>query len=364
MEQSIIFSPSNLIEVLNQTLDYAYPSVEIEGEVASFKINQNKYVFFDLKDEAASVNCFMSLYYLRQPLEDGMTVRAHARLQITKWGKFSLVIDRVMPVGEGSIKQAQEILRKKLTKEGLFDVARKRLLPYLPSSIGVISSEQAAGYADFIRILDERWGGLEIFFRHAQVQGDLAADQIIKAINQFNQMSNAPELIVIIRGGGSADDLACFNDERLVRAIAASRIPIITGIGHETDQSLSDLVADVTAATPSHAAQMIVSNRVDFIDLAREKVMSVKSVIINRLDDQKCLASDLVADITKSFEHQLCVFREKIMSFERLLESYNPERVLKRGYAIMQGLPKIGGEIKVETRKYFITAEVKDVQEK
>ncbi|MGI6612379.1 MAG: exodeoxyribonuclease VII large subunit [Candidatus Nanosyncoccaceae bacterium] len=364
MEQSIVFSPSDLIEVLNQTLDYAYPSVEIEGEVASFKINQNKYVFFDLKDEAASVNCFMSLYYLRQPLEDGMTVRVHARLQITKWGKFSLVVDRVMPVGEGSIKQAQEILRKKLTKEGLFDVARKRSLPYLPSSIGVISSEQAAGYADFVRILDERWGGLEIFFRHTQVQGDLAADQIIKAINQFNQMSNAPELIAIIRGGGSADDLACFNDERLVRAIVASRIPIITGIGHETDQSLSDLAADVIAATPSHAAQMIVPNRVDFIDLAREKVMSVKSIIINRLDGQKRLASDLVVDITKSFEHQLYVFREKIMSFERLLESYNPERVLKRGYAIMQGLPKIGEEIKVETKKYFITAEVKDVQEK
>ncbi len=364
MEQVIIFTPSYLIEVLNQTLDYAYPSLEIEGEVASFKINQNKYVFFDLKDESASVNCFMSLFYLRQPLEDGMRVRAHARPQITKWGKFSLVIDRIVPVGEGSIKQAQEILREKLTNEGLFDASRKRALPYLPESIGVVSSEQAAGYADFIRILGERWGGLEILLRHTQVQGDSAADQIIEAIEKFNQMAEAPELIAIVRGGGSADDLACFNDEKLVRAIAASRIPVVTGIGHEVDQSLSDLAADVAAATPSHAAQIIVPSRDDFIKLATEKVASVRTVALDRLADKARVVGELMGGVVSALDSRFQALGEVVSSFDRLLRSYNPERVLKRGYAIVRGAIKPGTSVEVETSKYFITAEVKHVQEK
>lgn len=364
MEQAIIFSPSDLVEVLNQTLEYAYPSLEIEGEVASFKVNQKKYVFFDLKDETASVNCFMSLFYLRHPLEDGMKVRAHARPQLTKWGKFSLVVDRIVPVGEGSIKQAQAKLRDKLTKEGLFEVSRKQPLPVLPEVIGVISSEQAAGYADFIRILGERWGGLKILFRHTQVQGDLAPDQIIEAIEKFNQMPEPPELIAIIRGGGSADDLACFNDEKLVRAIAMSRVPIITGIGHEVDESLSDLAADVAAATPSHAAQIITPNRADFVRLLTEQTISLKAIILEHLDHQIQLAGDFLTKLTGDYRHQIQTLQEKVGALSQLLESYNPERVLRRGYAILHGVVQTGQLVEIETKQYFITAEVKNVREK
>ena len=206
------FTPTEFISVVNQTLDYAYSSVLIEGEVTSFKINQGKWVFFDLKDEESSVSCFMTLYQMRLPLEDGMKVIVRGVPKITKWGKFSFTVQVVTPVGEGSLKKAYEILKKKLSDEGLFALEKKRRLPEDLTKIGVISSVQAAGYADFIKIINERWGGLDIQVAHTQVQGLDAPDQIIKALEYFNEKSEV-QLIAIIRGGGSADDLACFNDE-------------------------------------------------------------------------------------------------------------------------------------------------------
>ena len=149
------FTPTEFIAVVNQTLEYAYSSVTIVGEVASFKVNQNKWVFFDVKDEESSVNCFMTLFQLRQPLEDGMKVIVRGVPKLTKWGKFSFTVTAVQPVGEGSLKKAFELLKKKLANEGLFDDEKKRVLPKYISRLGVISSTQAAGYADFIKILNQ-----------------------------------------------------------------------------------------------------------------------------------------------------------------------------------------------------------------
>lgn len=143
----------------------------------------------------------------------------------------------------------------------MFAPERKRSLPEIPAHIAVISSTQAAGYADFVKILNERWGGLKVDVAHVQVQGTVAPDQIIRAINYFGEEEVLPEVLVIIRGGGSADDLAAFNDEPLVRAIAGSRIPTIVGVGHEVDVTLADMVADVRAATPSNAAQIVVPDK-------------------------------------------------------------------------------------------------------
>ena len=253
-------TPSEFIAVVNQTLDYAYGSVMMEGEVASFKVNQGKWVFFDLKDKESSVPCFMTLYQMRIPLEDGMKVIVRGVPKVTKWGKFSFTVQAVQPVGEGNLKKAHEILKKKLTDEGLFDPKKKRGLPKDLTSLGVISSTQAAGYADFIKILNARWGGVKIKVAHTQVQGLDAPDQIIRALRYFNRRDDV-QAIAIIRGGGSLDDLSCFNDELLVREVAASKIPIIVGIGHEVDESLVDLAADVRASTPSNAAELLVPDR-------------------------------------------------------------------------------------------------------
>ena len=279
-------TPTEFISVVNQTLEYAYSPVMVTGEVASFKINQGKWVFFDLKDEESSVSCFMTLWSLRQPLEDGMKVMVRAVPKLTKWGKFSLTVSAVQPVGEGSLKKAYELLKKKLTAEGLFDPAKKRLLPEDLTRIGVISSTQAAGYADFIKIINARWGGMKVQVAHTQVQGLDAPDQIVRALRYFNERAEV-QVIAILRGGGSADDLSCFNDEQLVREIASSRIPVITGIGHEVDESLCDLAADVRASTPSNAAEILTRDKMEELSKVSRLMNRATQVIFQQFEQAK-----------------------------------------------------------------------------
>lgn len=361
MEPTLKFSPTEFISALNQTLDYAYAGVVLEGEVASFKVNQGKWVFFDIKDEESSVNCFMTLYQLRMPLEDGMKVMIRGVPKVTKWGKFSFTVQAIQPVGEGSIKKSFELLKKKLTAEGLFDLARKRPLPADISNIGVISSTQAAGYADFIKIINERWGGLKITTAHTQVQGLDAADQIIRALKYFNEHGGV-DVITIIRGGGSADDLAVFNDENLVRAIAASKIPVLTGIGHEVDESLADLAADVRASTPSNAAQMLTRDKNAEIAKIKDKVSRVAQVIINNINnviyDNHTKLERIARDVVAKIEAENASVKQKI----KLLEALNPENVLRQGYAILTGKVSPGSVVKITTFKQEINAEIKDVR--
>src|SRR5664279_3322909 len=155
------FSVSDFIALTNQTLEYAYPIVEVEGEISSFKVNQGKFVFFDIKDAGASVGCFMTVWQLRIPIEDGMKVIVTATPKLTQWGKFSLTVKAVLPSGEGALKKSFELLKAKLEQEGLFLEDRKRTLPPIPQHVAVISSTQSAGYADFMKIVNDRWGGLQ-----------------------------------------------------------------------------------------------------------------------------------------------------------------------------------------------------------
>ena len=212
-DSEIIFTPSLLVNTINQNFNYNYPLIIISGEVANFKINQNKFVFFDIKDNNSTVNCFMMLFAMKMPIQDGMQIIAKVEPKITDWGKFSLTVKEIKPVGEGNIKKSLDIIKDKLAKEGIFDQSRKRIIPRSSNNIAVISSTEAAGYADFIKIINERWGGIKIRVAHTQVQGESASKQIINAVNYFNQVQDLPDLIVIIRGGGSANDLMAFNDE-------------------------------------------------------------------------------------------------------------------------------------------------------
>lgn len=282
--ENVTLSVSEAIDLVNQTLDYAYPVLKVEGEISSFKINQGKWVFFDLKDEDGTLGCFMPLYQLRTALEDGMRVVVSAKPRLTKWGKFSLTVVSVSPVGEGSLKRAFELLKARLEKDGLFSEERKRALPAAPSRVAVITSQQAAGYADFVKVINERWGGVKVEVASVQVQGETAALQIVRAIEYFNQQEEPAEVLVLIRGGGSADDLSVFNDEPLVRAVAASRIPTLAGIGHEVDTTLVDLAADVRAATPSHAAQILVPDKNEAARSVRSQLASASFIFMNKLE--------------------------------------------------------------------------------
>jgi exodeoxyribonuclease VII large subunit len=359
-----ILSVSDFIALVNQTFEYAYPSVEIEGEVSSFKVNQNKYVFFDLKDAEGSVNCFMTVWQLRLPIEDGMKVIVSAVPKLTQWGKFSLTVRSIRPSGEGSIKKSFELLKAKLELEGLFAEDRKRNLPFEPKYVGVISSTQAAGYADFIKIINERWGGVKVDVAHVQVQGEGAADQIIRAIDYFNQQETLPEVLVVVRGGGSADDLSVFNDELLVRAVASSRIPTLVGVGHETDETLVDLAADVRAATPSNAAQILVPDKFEFIRSVKMQTSRILPRIIQLIDTKKTEIRNLINSTYEKIEDLIGDEIDNIKATIRLLVQLDPKTVLKRGYAIMRGEEKIGSQIEIETLRNIIKAEVKNVSKK
>lgn len=367
----LVLGVSDAIALINQTLDYAYPSLVVEGEVASFKVNQNKYVFFDLKDESGTLGCFMTVYQLRIPLEDGMRVRVIANPRLTQWGKFSLTIRDIQPIGEGSLKRAFELLFAKLDKEGLFAKERKRPLPDRPQRIGVISSTAAAGYADFIKILHERWGGMDITVAHTQVQGLGAATQIIQAISHFNEMSEPPEVLVIIRGGGSADDLSVFNDEPLVRAVAGSRVPTLTGIGHEVDTSLVDLAADYQASTPSNAAQVLVPDKVELARSIDKDVIQIGVRYERHLRDQKQYVDDTRRRLLEKIYHHYAHLKSQQESRLSLLRQLNPTQVLARGYSLMRdesgritSEPTVGSVITIETQLSIISAGVNDVKRK
>lgn len=343
------YSVSDFINHCNFVLEREFDDCLIEGEVASFKVNQGKWVFFDLKEGEASINCFMPLSQLKYPLTDGMKVRVRCIPKVTRWGKFSVTVRQILPIGEGSIKKSFELLKKKLTAEGLFDPAKKRPLPQNLTKIGVISSTGAAGYIDFLKILDNRWGGLEIQTVNTQVQGMQAAEQIVQALQYLNERSEV-QVIAILRGGGSADDLASFNDEQLVRTIAASKIPVITGIGHEIDESLADLAADVRASTPSNAAERLTPDRHAIVHQLKTRVIDAKHSLLEHITAAKRENAQKVQDLKQYTIQQIEQKKRQISDLKRLLASLNPEDVLRRGYAIIAG--------KATTQTYY---QVKDV---
>ena len=399
------FTVSEFIDVVNQTLDYAYASTLVEGEVSELKTSQGKWVFFNLKDETSSLPCFIPLFKLRIPLEDGMKVVLRGHPKLTAWGKFSFTIEQIMPVGEGSIKKAFEMLKKKLEKEGLFSPERKRPLPENLVNIGVISSTGAAGYADFCKIVNARWGGLKIQTAHTQVQGLDAPAQIIRALRYFNEKSEV-QLIVIIRGGGSKDDLACFNDEGLAREIAASKIPVMTGIGHEVDESLAALAADLRGSTPSNVAELITPDKrivrtkvKSCVDNARARIeitasstydtmiklyQDAKTQIWRRLSDEDDKVTervgrlnriilrnldefsrrDAIEKISQRIHEQVALASERILARQKMIERLNPELVLKQGYSIISGKLAPGSMVEITTDKNIASAEIKAIKER
>ena len=357
------YTVSELIDRCNFALDRELGSVLVEGEVASFKINQGKWVFFDLKDAdgVSTLSCFLPLSSLGVALSDGLKVRLRARPSLTKKGRFSLTVRSILPVGEGSIKKTFELLKRKLTAEGLFDPARKRPLPTPLSRLGVISSTAAAGYRDFLKILDNRWGGLQLFTVNTQVQGLSAADQIIAALNLLNQRSDL-DIIVIIRGGGSADDLAVFNDERLVRAIAASRLPVVTGIGHEVDETLADLAADLRASTPSNAAERLTPDRQAVRQQLTRTLAYLPERILTAIDQAHRVTSQSLLSAQQAITSQLTLLSQRLADLRRLLASLNPEQVLRQGYAILSGKLSPGQQLTITTYQKILTAEITNVK--
>jgi exodeoxyribonuclease VII large subunit len=326
---------TEFITVLNQTLDYAYPQVVIIGELANFRISKNKWVYFDLKDEMSSLKFFGTVYQLRQPLEEGMLLKVTSLPRLHNVYGFSMQIQSIDLVGEGSLRRAAELVQEKLTKEGLFDIARKRNLVYPPNKIGLITSAQSAAYADFIKIINDRWRGVEIRLLDVQVQGEPAVEQIIDAISLLNNSNFDLDVIVIIRGGGSPEDLSAFNSESLTRAVAGSKIPTLVAVGHEIDVSLAELASDKRASTPSNAAELLVPDRKIVLEqlkhssqllnkLTRDSFLIAKENLKHNLDLLDDFTIKRISDAAKELANNM-----------HLLEAYNPKSIMQRGYSIV-----------------------------
>ncbi len=329
-------SVSDFVGLLNQTLDYAYNGVVIVGELANLRVSKNRWVYFDLKDEQSTVKFFGTVYQLPGPLEDGMILKVRGQPRLHNLYGFSVNVQSMRPAGEGTIKRAAELLRAKLTAEGLFDDSRKRSLPYPPSRIGLIASKQSAAYADFIKILNARWGGLAIEHIDVQVQGEAAIAQIVGAFEQFNAQAEPPQLLVLIRGGGSAEDLAAFSTEQVTRAVAGSRMPTLVAIGHEIDLSLAELAADRRASTPSNAAEFLVPDRIQALLSLGERLDRLSLISQQRIETARKSLSEHTAVLDYQVTIKVQNQQQGLASHLRLLRALSPEATLGRGYAVVR----------------------------
>lgn len=366
--EDIELTPTDFVALLNQTLEFAYPSVVLTGELANFRVSKNQWVYFDLKDETASVKCFGTVYQLPGPLEDGMMVKLRGTPRLHPLYGFSVTIQRLVPAGEGSIKKAAQMLEAKLKAEGLFDVERKRSLPYPPKHIGLITSGESAAFRDFMKILEARWRGVRVTLIDVQVQGEPAVAQVVGALEQFNAAAETPDVIVVTRGGGSAEDLQAFSTEHVTRAVAASRIPTIVAIGHEVDVSLAELAADRRASTPSNAAELLVPDR--GAELTR---LQSHAKELARLARAVFIAERAALEITgQTLEdtgvRALRLARERLDAQRQLLAAFHPQTALQRGYALARregqlvtraAQAKVGDALEFEFADGSLTAEVK-----
>lgn len=224
--------------------------------------------------------------------------------------------------------------------------------------MAVISSIQAAGYADFMKIAATRWGSVKFFVANVKVQGDGAADQAVRALSYFTQLAELPEVIVLIRGGGSADDLASFNDETLVRAVAESRIPVLTGLGHEVDESLCDLAADRRASTPSNAAELLFPDRRELMNHIRPRVRTAAEAAMRQIADYREKATTSQQEALACWQQRVGQMLNATKLQKQLIEAYNPEVVLQRGYAMVDGALEVGSLITITTKDKIAKARV------
>lgn len=334
--EPIIYSVTDFVAVFNQTINMVYPTVVIEGELSSFRVSKGRWVYFDLKDETSNVKFFGTIYQLPGPLEDGMKLRVSGSPQLHPNYGFSVTVQQIGLAGEGTIKKASQLLEAQLQKEGLFDEARKRTLPYPPVRIGLIASGESAAYSDFLKVLGARWGGVEINHYDVQVQGEGAVDQLQLAIEHFNAHSLPPEVLVITRGGGSMEDLQAFSSEPVVRAVAASRIPTLLAIGHERDISLAERAADVHASTPSNAAELLVPDRREQLAQLLGIQAGMRRQVTDLIKFQRERLQSTRQDIYRTIEQRIVRQQQYLESLQLTLDQINPRRVLQRGYAIVR----------------------------
>ena len=414
-----VWRVAELTAQVRELLERAFRDLWVQGEVSNFRVSPYGHYYFTLKDASAQLRCFVNkkdTRLLRLRPEDGLEITVRGALGVYEArGEYQLLVNYLEPVGLGALQLAFEQLKARLQAEGLFAAARKKPLPMLPQRLGLITSPRGAAVADMIRILRRRYENLHLLLYPVRVQGEGAAEEMVEALQYFNRAAPRVDVIILARGGGSLEDLWAFNEEVLARAIAASKIPVITGVGHETDFTIADFVADLRAPTPSAAAELVIKSKEQLKErlqalearmaqLVRYQTLHSRQRLTEllaapgwrRLEglvrEQSQRADELAAALRLALRDSVAEARQRwalaaarLASFdlrgrvrqERLrlkalagqLHQLSPMRVLERGYAIVfdeagnviksAGAVSVGDALAIQLARGRLRAEVK-----
>lgn len=345
---SHIFNVSELTRHIKKCLEEKFPFIWVTGEISNFRMPLSGHGYFTLKDDHSQISAVIfksQAAALKFKLKDGMSIVGLGRISVYEpRGTYQLIFEYLEPRGVGSLQIAFEQLKQKLSNEGLFDAQTKKNLPHLPQKISVITSPTGAAVRDFLKIARHRFENLPIEIVPVSVQGDAAPSDLIRAIEQLNAIS-ATDIIVLARGGGSIEDLQAFNHEGVAQAIFASHIPVVSAVGHETDFTIADFVADLRAPTPSAAAEMVIPKKTDLIhhlDEIREKLYKTifNSLILKRktlesithrmvhprrrLQDSRLRLDDLSFRLDSATHRWIARRSEQVAFFRKMLTAFSP----------------------------------------
>jgi exodeoxyribonuclease VII large subunit len=361
------WSVSELTRYMRQLLesDSSLQDVWVKGEISNFSKPSSGHIYFTLKDAGASLRCVIwksDALRLRMALQDGLSVEAHGNVSIYEpGGQYQLYINVVKPLGEGTLYQEFLRLKALLEADGLFDPARKRAIPPWPKQIGIVTSPTGAALRDMLNILRRRLPLAKVILAPSPVQGDEAPSALVAALSSLNNFAH-PDVILIARGGGSIEDLWAFNDERVVRAVAASPVPVISGVGHETDFTLTDFAADLRAPTPTAAAELATpipvsdlqdalsahaanlnASIIDLVDHQREEMRQFEARLrffspLRRINDDRQRLDEFSRRTRAALDHRFELSQTRVKGLDHRLDALNPLSVLARGYAMVTRL--------------------------
>jgi exodeoxyribonuclease VII large subunit len=355
-----LLTVSELTRMVKQLLESNYTDIWVRGEVSNYTRASSGHIYFTLKDERAVIRTVLFRGYqkgIRFDIENGLNLIVHGGLSVfEKRGEYQIIADFLEPEGLGALQLAFEQLKEKLQKEGLFDESAKISIPAFPDTVGVISSETGAAIRDILNVIRRRHSGVRIVIYPTLVQGDEAAQSIAKAIQKANERKEV-DVLIVSRGGGSIEDLWPFNEEIVARAVFKSSIPVISGVGHEIDFTITDFVADMRAPTPSAAAEIVVKNKVELLRtytdlhrrlfdtmtrslqsrremLSRFTIETLQDRLTRLLREKQMILDDLGKSLSASIETNLARMRGRFEKLVGQLDVLSPLATLSRGYSI------------------------------
>ena len=361
--QSTIWSPIELNRHIRGLIesDYRMGDLWLAGEVTNLSQPASGHLYFTIRDAEAAVRCVMwkqdAARLLRLP-KDGEAIETHGNVSVYEaGGQYQLYVDEVRYAGEGELYQQYLLLKERLEAEGLFAEQRKRALPKWPRRIGIVTSSSGAALRDVLNVLRRRYPLVEAIVSPTPVQGEAAPDRIVDAMRALDE--NEPDVVLLVRGGGSVEDLWAFNDERVVRAVVASRAPVATGIGHETDVLLSDFAADVRAPTPSAAAEIVTPDSEELFIEVRELQVGLARAWVDyqlrlrsavqvqrsalelvspqaRVDNARQRVDEYLHRATSAIRHEIALQSGAVAGLIHTLQAVGPDTVLARGYAVVR----------------------------